>query len=125
MNFAAWPARTGVSHLPEIIFAPEAKDFFAWRSHLCPEPLRIFIGTDFIVAAKDCEPEPPRIHLQFIHQKIPSKFERVFCEVIAERKIAEHLEKCLMPRGVSHFIQVVVLAAGAQTLLRRAGADII
>src|SRR5207302_10338710 len=103
MNLAACTARTGVSHLPEIIFAPEAKDFFAWRSHLCPEPLRIFIGTDFIVAAKDCEPEPPRIHLQFIHQKIPREFDRVFFEVIAKRRIAEQLEKGLMPSSRPHF----------------------
>ena len=30
-----------------------------------------------------------------------------------------------MPSGFSHFVQVVMLAAGAQTLLRRAGAHII
>src|SRR5439155_13485639 len=67
----------------------------------------------------------PRIHLQFIHHKVPRKLDRVFLEVIAEAEIAEHLKKRLMPRRLADFVEVVVLAARAQTFLRRAGAYVV
>ena len=83
-----------------------------------PELFRIFVRSNRIISAEYCEPETPRIHLQFIHQKVPRKLDRIFFEVIAERKIPEHLEESLVTRGLADFIQVVVLATGAQTFLR-------
>ena len=46
-------------------------------------------------------------------------------EVIAKRKIPEHLEKRLMPRSLADFVKIVVFAAGAHALLRRAGAHVV
>ena len=66
-----------------------------------------------------------RIELEFVDQQVPGKLDRVFLEVIAKRKIAEHLEKRLMPRGLADFVQIVVLAAGAHAFLRRAGAHVV
>ena len=107
------------------LFAPETQNFVGRRADLFPELFRVLIRSNFIVAAKDREPKPPRIHLQFIHHKVPRKLDRVFLEVIAEAEIAEHLKKRLMPRRLADFVEVVVLAARAQTFLRRASADII
>src|SRR5205807_10082689 len=46
-------------------------------------------------------------------------------EIISEAEISEHLEERLVSRSLADFVEVVVLAAGAQTFLRRAGAHII
>src|SRR5260221_11769488 len=56
---------------------------------------------------------------------MPGELDRVFLEVIAERKIPEHLEESLMPHRLADFVEVVVLAAGAQTFLRRTGAQVL
>jgi hypothetical protein len=39
-------------------------------------------------------------------------------EIVAEGKIAEHLEEGVMPRGIADIVEVVVLAARAHALLR-------
>src|SRR5205085_5631895 len=42
-----------------------------------------------------------------------------FLEVIAERKIPEHLEERVVARRLADLVEIVVLAAGAHALLRR------
>src|SRR5260364_223684 len=42
---------------------------------------------------------------------------RFTLEVIAERKITEHLEKGMMPRGITDVFKIVMLAACAHTTL--------
>ena len=125
MNLAARPARTGLAHLPEIILAAKAQNSFSRRADLLPEPFRVFVRTDFIVAFVNGEPHARRIELELVDQQVPGKLDRVFLEIIAERKIPEHLEKRLMPRGLADLVQVVMLAAGAHAFLRRAGAHVI
>src|SRR6185436_8242672 len=116
MNFATWSTRARLTHLPEIIFATKAQDPLTRRTDLLPEPLSIFIRRHFRVAFINREPQPLRIELQNINQQLPGKLNRVFLEVIAKRKIAEHLEERVMPRGLSHLVEIVMLAAGADTL---------
>ncbi len=59
----------------------------------------------------------------FGHQ-LPRQFDGAILEIIAEREIAEHLEKRVMPRGVADIVEIVVLAAGAHAFLRGGGAHI-
>jgi hypothetical protein len=54
----------------------------------------------------------------FGHQ-LPGQLDGAFLEIIAEREIAEHLEKRVVARGVADIVEVVVLAAGAHAFLRR------
>src|SRR5439155_24787628 len=58
-------------------------------------------------------------------EEIPCVLDCFALEVISKRKVPEHLEKSLMPRGLSYFVEVVMLAAGAQALLRRSRAHIL
>ena len=51
-------------------------------------------------------------------QQFPRVLDRVVLEVIAEAEVAQHLEEGVVPRGVAHVLEVVVLAAGADALLR-------
>ena len=63
---------------------------------------------------------------QFVHlsQQLPTPFQTVALEVIAKTPVAQHLEKRVMTRGVTHVFQIIVLAACAQTGLHRGGAHI-
>src|SRR5208282_1527007 len=58
-------------------------------------------------------PEPLLARNQF-----PSKPDRIALEVVAEREIPQHLEKCMMPPRKAHILQVIVLPASAHALLR-------
>ena len=57
----------------------------------------------------------------FGHQ-IPGELDGAVLEVVAEREIAEHLEKRVMPRGIADIVEIIVLAAGAHAFLRGGGA---
>ena len=48
--------------------------------------------------------------------------DRLLLEVIAEREIAEHLEEGVVPRGIAHIVEIVVLAARTYALLAGGGA---
>ena len=39
-------------------------------------------------------------------------------EIVAEAEVPQHLKERMMPRGVTHVVEVVMLAAGAHALLR-------
>ena len=125
VNLAAWTTRAGLTHLPEIVLAPEAQDSLSRRAYFFPQALGVFIRRHFGVALVDREPQPRRIEFQNIDEQLPGKLDRVFLEIIAKRKIAEHLEKCVVPRGLSNLVEVVVLATRPHALLRRRGAHVI
>ncbi len=52
-------------------------------------------------------------------EKLPGQQDGALLEIIAEGEIAEHLEEGVVPRGVAHIVEIVVLAAGADAFLRR------
>src|SRR6185436_10135064 len=122
VNFTAWTTWSSLTHLPEVVFASKPQDTLARRAHLLPKTLGIFVGRDFRVAFINGEPQSRRIEFQNVDQQLPGILDRVFLEIISKRKIAEHLEERVMPGSFSNLVQVVVLAAGAHTLLRRGSA---
>src|SRR6185503_981128 len=67
------------------------------------------------------DPDEFRIDAELSRDEHPAETNRVALEVVAERKVAEHLEKRVVPRGMTDLLQVVVLAPGPNTLLRRRG----
>ena len=92
---------------------------------MLPELFGVFVRPNFGIALENRKPHARRIELEFVDQQVPGKLDRVFFEIITERKIAEHFKERLMPSGLSHFVEVIVFTAGAQTLLRRASAHVI
>src|SRR5215471_10765876 len=57
--------------------------------------------------------------------QLPGVGDRFLLEVIAERKIAEHLEKRVMAVGEADIFQIVVLAPSPYAFLRRRGAGVV
>src|SRR5438132_4293335 len=107
-------ARTGVAHLPEIIFLPHPNDPTGrYTDHPFPEAMGL------IVLAKHRDPELVLRQPDHACQKVPREPDGVLLEVIPERKIPEHLEERMMASGIADVLQVIMLAACPQALLYR------
>ena len=59
-----------------------------------------------------------RIQRELARDERPCKRDRISLEVIAEREVAEHLEKRMVACGMAHLLEIVMLAAGTHAFLR-------
>ena len=60
--------------------------------------------------------------MEVLGKELPGEVDRVLLKIVAEREVPEHFEEGMVTRGVAHIVKVVVLAAGADALLRGRGA---
>ena len=104
---------------------PKRKYAVARRADLLPERRGLLVGRDFVVALEDGEPEAARVEAVLVDEQVPGEADGVLLEVVAEGEVAEHLEEGVMARGLADLVEVVVLAARAQALLRRDGARVV
>ena len=120
MDLAARPARTGVTHLPEIVFQPRLENPILRNSLRQPQVVRLSIARYAAFAGENR-------YIQFVllnpkpllrRNQLPCIRNGFFLEVIAERKISQHLEKRVMPVGEPDILQIIVLPARPHTLLR-------
>ena len=58
-------------------------------------------------------------------EQLPGVGDGVALEVVAEGEVAEHLEEGVVAAGEADVFEVVVLAAGADALLRGGGAGVV
>ena len=54
---------------------------------------------------------------KLFRQQLPGEFNGTFLEVITKGEITEHLEECMVPRGIADIIEIIVLAARAHAFL--------
>ncbi len=75
----------------------------------------------------DADAQPRRIDAEPVlpRDELPREPDGVALEVVAEGEVPQHLEEGVVPVGVSHLLEVVVLPAGAHALLRRGGAAVV
>ncbi len=120
-DLTAGAARAGVRHLPEIVglvflaarlVADAHAAFGRHADHLRPQDVRFVVG--FVYGG----PEPLGRQAVDLGEQLPREVNRVLLEIVAEREVAEHLEERVVARGISHVLQVVVLAARAHAALR-------
>ena len=117
-------AGAGIGHLPEIVrgitralVVTDANDALGGHANLIgPNAISL------IVLGVDRDPEPLGGQLVNLGQQLPGEANRVLLEIVAEGKIAEHLEEGVMPGGVADILEIVVLAAGTHAALRGGGA---
>src|SRR5262249_18902978 len=106
----AWP---GFTHRPEIIVPGNPQDFFLRQPRdLAPQRERV------VIVDINRDQEPIGRNREFLGHQPPRQLDRAFLEIVAEREIAEHLEKGVMARGIADIVEIVVLAAGADAFLR-------
>ena len=113
-DFRAGTARAGVTHRPEIIRGRDADDLVVAEARdLLPK------CGGFIVIVIDGDEQLIFRQRKILGDQRPRSVNRAFLEIVAERKVAEHLEEREMARGVADIVEVVVLAASANALLAR------
>ena len=118
-DLAAGPAGTRLAHLPEVVgtaarLVADTGDALARHADL--------IGPQVVCLVIRLVDGDPQFFLrQLVNpgEQFPCVVDRVALEIIAERKIAQHLEKRVVARGIADIFQVVVLAARAHATLRR------
>ena len=118
-DFGARTAGAGIGHLPEVVggerrtlVVADADDALGRDAdHVLPDIVGLVVGL------VDRDQQAVFRQLPDLGQQFPGPDDRLALEVVAERPVAEHLEKSVMARGIADLIEVVVLAAGAQAAL--------
>ena len=114
VDLGARSTRTGVRHLPKVVLGAESVNTVVrYVGHVLPQLPR------FVVFVKDGDTQMLTRNLQVFGDELPREADRIALEVIAEREVAEHLEKGVVTRRVADLFKVVVLASGTDTFLRR------
>ena len=119
MNLRAGTARTGLTHLPEIVVLVAVDDVVG-RYVLAPVFGSLVVTLESFrgIALEDCDIKVGGVEVQHVYEIFPSIVDGSLLEVVTEAPVAEHLEHRVVVGIVSHLLQVVVLTADAQTLLR-------
>src|SRR5262245_46779491 len=119
MNFATRPAWSCLTHLPEILFFPEAFDPLRRQAtDLSPESFGLIIV--------EINGRPQLIFWQspFPGQKLPGPLDGFGLIVVTKGPVTEHLKKSMVVGVPADRFQIVMLAANAQALLRAGSAHV-
>ena len=88
---------------------------------LAPERARLGVA----VMHGDAEPVRRDAEIGLAGDELPGVADRVALEVVPEREVAQHLEEGVVPLGVPHLLQIVVLASRPDALLAGRGAAVL
>src|SRR6476620_7437284 len=110
-DFRAGAAGAGFAHGPEIVVTCYAENFTVGKSSDLFPKLESVVVVDI-----DCDQQLLLGQRVFLGNQVPGQLDRALLEIIAKGKVAEHLEKGVVTRGVPDVVEVVVLAAGAHAL---------
>ena len=111
-NLCARTAGSGWPHAPEVVIVIDSDDLVIGKAgHLLPDCGR------FVVSVIDRYAKPVGIEREISCQQLPRKGDRLFLEIVAKTEIAEHFKKCMVPRGVTHVVEIVVFSARPHAFL--------
>ena len=113
-DLGARPARARRPHPPEVVVAGDADDpVFRQPRHLFPD------AGGLIVSVIDGDAQLVLVDGEVLRQQFPGEGNGLLLEIVAKAEVAQHLEKRVVPRGVTHIVEVIVLAARPHAFLRR------
>ena len=120
MHLGAGAARAGLAHLPEVVLCVAQVNVAVENADRFPEVGRLVVARDAVrrVALEYGHVQPGGVELPDFGEELPGPGDRVLFEVVAEAPVAEHLEEGVVVGVPADIVQVVVLAAGADALLR-------
>ncbi len=121
VDLGAWAARAGVAHFPEVVLLVAQMNVRRVDVRLeAPQRRGLVVARQALrfVALEDRRVQAGLVELPFHRQQLPRPADRLLLEVVAERPVAEHLEEGVVVRVLADVVEVVVLAAGADALLR-------
>ncbi|EAQ03290.1 hypothetical protein OB2597_01682 [Pseudooceanicola batsensis HTCC2597] len=73
----------------------------------------------------DSDQKPVLGNAEFLRHQFPGKGDGLGLEIVAEAEISQHFKEGMVPGGIAHIVEVVVLAAGADAFLGGGGARIV
>ena len=119
MYLRAGTAGAGVPHLPEVVLAGAVDDTIL-RGVLQPVASRLVVTAQPLLgtAAEDGHVESILGQLEALREEGPGKLNRLALEVVAKGPVAQHLKHGVVVGIASYLLEVVVLAADAEALLR-------
>ena len=133
MQLGARAARAGFAHHPEIVLFVAIHDVDGGVESLAakffrPEIPRFLVAiggiADGFVGIVDRRVETLRGKFPPLDDQLPRPLDGFLFEVVAEGPVPEHLEECVVVGVEADVIEVVVLAACADALLRVGGAGV-
>ena len=106
---------------------PSSKMRSGWTPTLQPEVVGFVVARHAVLALEDGDVELFGRHVEPLGRgnQLPGVGNGVLLEIVAKAEVAEHLEKGMMAIGKAHIFKIVVLAAGADALLRGGGARVV
>jgi hypothetical protein len=119
VNFGARSAWAGVAHLPEVLLGAERQHVVLGQV-LEPALARLLVARNVVLLVALEERRVQTVLRQAVDlgEQLPGPVDRFDLEVVAERPRAEHFEERVVVRVLADVVEIVVLAAGADALLR-------
>jgi len=120
-DFGARAAGAGFAHLPEVVFQAVLEDALLGHAGLNPVAPGLVVPRHTVSAFEyghvqtvlgDAEPLGAG-------DQFPGERDGVALEVVAKGEVAEHFKKGVMAARKAHVLKIIMLAAGANALLRR------
>ncbi len=123
MDFAARAARAGFAHLPEVVFLAAQVNVRFRHADGAPVASCLVVARNLVfrVALEHRDVQARFVHLPDVGEQFPGPGDGFLLEVIAKAPVAEHLEEGVVVGVLADVVQIVVLAAGADALLRVGG----
>ena len=120
VDLAARPARPGVAHLPEVVFAAAEDDVAGIDVGLgAPVARRLFVAPQIaLIILENGGPQALLRQMPHVRQQLPGPRDGFLLVIVAKGPIPQHLEEGMMYWRPADVIQIVVLAAHAHALLR-------
>ena len=126
VDLAAGAARAGVGHRPEVVFTSKREDVVGVDvGFRAPIPEGFIVAPQIaLVILENGGPEAVFVQPEDARQQIPGPGDGLLLVIVAKRPVAQHLEERVVRAVVTDFLQIVVLAGDAHTLLRVGGAGV-
>ena len=129
MNLRTGTAGTGLAHHPEVVLAVAVDDMDGriktrlFKDHR-PEVVGFLIKFRRVALGRSIDRcvKPVRSETPALREQLPGPVDRLGLEVVAEAPVPQHLEESVVVGVVADILEVVVLAPGADALLRVGGA---
>ena len=118
-NLGAGTTGPGRPHLPEIVGCGDADDPVLGNADLFPDLERLVIG----VVNRGIKPFG--INIEIARDQFIGEGDRLFLEIVAKAEIPQHFKEGMVPRGIAHIVQIVMLAPGTHAFLRGGGALVV
>ena len=105
-NLTTGATRSGITHSPEVIAGADPGKALSGHTDLAKPNI-----CGFVVFFKNRNPEFFRWQTVTFGQQCPSMLDGLTLEVVAKTEVTQHLEKCMVPGGITNVIEIVMLAA--------------